>query len=79
MSVREDMVENGVAFGNMTVKDIPFNERISFLRQKGLTQEEIDEVKRRSIEAEPAIDRHISTFPSKLQHGEPVQQRQQQQ
>lgn len=58
MSVREDMVENGVAFWKHDrVKDTPFNERISFLRQKGLTQEEIDEVKRRSIESEnPAID-----------------------
>ena len=46
MSVREDMVENGVAFWKHDrVKDTPFNERISFLRQKGLTQEEIDEVK----------------------------------
>ena len=58
MSIREDMVENGVAFWKHDrVKDTPFNERISFLRQKGLTQEEIDEVKRRSIESEnPAID-----------------------
>ena len=58
MSLREDMVENGVAFWKHDrVKDTPFNERISFLRQKGLTQEEIDEVKRRSIESEqPGAD-----------------------
>ena len=73
------MVENGVAFWKHDrVKDTPFNERISFLRQKGLTQEEIDEVKRRSIESEnPAIDpATYQRAQSKLQPGEPVQQRQ---
>ena len=51
-AVREDMVENGVAFWkHERVKDTPFNERISFLRQKGLTQEEIDEVQRRVFAA----------------------------
>ena len=57
-AVREDMVENGVSFWKHDrVKDTPFNERVSFLRQKGLTQEEIDEVKRRSIKSEtPGAD-----------------------
>ena len=44
-AVREDMVENGVSFWKHDrVKDTPFNERVSFLRQKGLTQEEKAEV-----------------------------------
>jgi hypothetical protein len=45
--LREDMIENGILFWkHERVKDTPFNERISFLRQKGLTQEEIEEVQR---------------------------------
>jgi hypothetical protein len=70
MSLREDMVENGIAFWKHDrVKDTPFNERVSFLRQKGLTQEEIDEVKRRSIESEkPGVDPGVYRQPPPTQN-----------
>mmetsp|Transcript_7558 Transcript_7558/g.13178 ORF Transcript_7558/g.13178 Transcript_7558/m.13178 type:complete len:765 (+) Transcript_7558:174-2468(+) len=51
--MREDQVVNGVAFvTHPKVKEAPLEERVSFLKNKGLTQEEIDEVLKRANDQE---------------------------
>ena len=65
VTVREDLVQNGVAFlSHPKVRSSPAASKRSFLEQKGLTSNEIDEAFRRAPEIREAEVPQIASQPS---------------